>query len=150
MSTQNGTKYQEGRSLPTPKGRILCSEDDKDTRNLISLTLSYEGYDVVRAESAAEALELTKAQTFDLFLVDNWMPGMSSPQLCRAMRELNCKTPILFYSGAGYNTDKEAARLTGAHGYLVKPVEADDFVAEVARLIAQWRVVTPVGLVVHA
>lgn len=136
--------------MPMPKGRILCSEDDADTRELISLTLRYEGYEVVCTESAAEALELAKTQTFDLFLVDNWMPDMSGPQLCEAIREFNIKTPILFYSGAAYETDKEAARLAGAQGYLVKPVEADDFVAEVARLIEESKVIKPVALAVRA
>ena len=136
--------------MPTAKGRILCSEDDADTRELISITLSYEGYEVVCAESAAEALELARTQTFALFLMDNWMPGMSGPHLCEAIREFNIKTPILFYSGAAYETDKEAARLAGAQGYLVKPVETDDFFAEVARLIAQSRVVKPLALVVRA
>lgn len=135
--------------MPTPKGRILCSEDDADTRELIAFTLKLHGYEVVCTESAAEALELAETQAFDLFLVDNWMPGMSGPGLCEAIREFNVKTPVLFYSGAGYDTDKEAARLAGAQGYLVKPVNSDDFVAEVARLIAQSKVVKPIALIVH-
>ena len=132
------------------KGRILCSEDDPDTRELISVTLSYEGYEVVCTKSAAEALDLAKSQTFDLFLVDNWMPDMPGPQLCEAIREFNIKTPVLFYSGAAYETDKEAARLAGAQGYLVKPVEADHFIGEVARLIAESKVIKPVALVARA
>ncbi len=134
--------------MPNQKGRILCSEDDADTRDLISFTLSFEGYEVVCTDSAAEALELARTQTFDLFLVDNRMPDMSGPQLCEAIRAFNIRTPILFYSGAGYDTDKEAARLAGAQGYLVKPVEADDFVSEIARLIAESKVIKPVHVLI--
>jgi len=66
------------------------------------------------------------------------------------IRDFNIRTPVLFYSGAGYDTDKEAARLAGAQGYLVKPVEADVFIAEVAKLIEQSKVVKPVALIVNA
>jgi DNA-binding response OmpR family regulator len=72
------------------KGRILCTEDDVDTR------------------------ELTE-------------------KLC----QFDLKTPVLFYSGAAYETDREAARVSGAQGYLVKPANGDQLIAEVTRLIAE-------------
>jgi DNA-binding response OmpR family regulator len=58
-------------------------------------------------------------------------------KLCAQIREFDTKTPVLFYSGAAYDTDKEKARNAGAQAYLVKPVENEELVAEVTRLIAE-------------
>ena len=47
------------------------------------------------------------------------------------------------YSGAAYEADKEAARSSGAQGYLVKPADGDQLIAEVVRLIADSKIATP-------
>ena len=117
------------------KGRILCTEDDADTRDLIILTLRFAGYDVKCADNAEEAIDLLTTEKFGLCLLDNWLPGISGVDLCERIRQFDAKTPILFYSGAGYDADKERAFSAGAQGYLVKPVPADDLVGEVDRLI---------------
>ena len=80
---------------------------------------------------------MAKTQRFDLYLVDNWMPGLSGTELTEKLRQFDLKTPVLFYSGAAYETDREAARVSGAQGYLVKPADGDQLVAEVTRLIAE-------------
>jgi DNA-binding response OmpR family regulator len=118
------------------KARILCTEDDADTRELIAIVLTNEGYEVACTENAADAIELAKTQPFDLFLVDNWIPGRSGTELCEEIRRFDMKTPILFYSGAAQEKDKEAARLAGAQAYLVKPAAIDELIAEVGLLIA--------------
>jgi DNA-binding response OmpR family regulator len=69
------------------------------------------------------------------------MPGLSGTDLCEALRKFDETTPILFYSGAAYEKDKEAARLAGAQGYLVKPADFDQLIAEVARLIAESKII---------
>ncbi len=119
-----------------PKGRILCTEDDADTRDLIILTLQFAGYDVKCTDSAEEAIELLTKERFGLCLLDNWLPGTSGVEICEKIRQVDTKIPILFYSGAGLSSDKERAFKAGAQGYLVKPVFADDLIGEVSRLIA--------------
>lgn len=126
--------------MPSPKGRILCSENDADTRKLISFMLEQHGFEITCTRSSAEAFELAKTQHFDLFLLDNWTPGLSGIELTAKIREFDLKTPILFYSGAAYDTDKEQARLAGAQGYLVKPADEDALITEVVRLIAESKV----------
>ena len=132
--------------MPLTKGRILCTEDDVDTRELIDLVLTQNGYDVVCSDSTVQTIELAKTQTFDLYLVDNWMPGLSGTELTEKLRQFDLKTPVLFYSGAAYETDREAARVSGAQGYLVKPANGDELIAEVTRLVAESRTTSPVGI----
>jgi CheY-like chemotaxis protein len=61
--------------------RILYAEDDADTRELITLVLASRNCHVIATESHTEALRLARAEHFDLYLIDNWLPGISA--VCR-------------------------------------------------------------------
>jgi two-component system chemotaxis response regulator CheY len=119
------------------KGRVLCTEDHEDTRDLIVFVLTQAGFETECSDNAEAAIELAKSKQFDLYLIDSWLPDVSGIGLCEALRKFDEKTPILFYSGAGFERDKEHARLVGAQGYLVKPVDGDRLAAEVSRLIEE-------------
>lgn len=125
-----------------PKGRILCTEDDEDTRDLLVITLGMAGYEVTCTDSPERAIEQVRNGNFDLCLMDNWLPGLSGEDLCKKIREFDTKTPILFYSGAAYESDKQRARDAGAQGYLVKPVLGDELLAEIVRIIAEAKIAT--------
>jgi DNA-binding response OmpR family regulator len=126
---------------------MLCIEDDADTRDLIKFVLGGEGYDVITTESAQVALHLARAESFDLYLIDNWMPELSGDELTRRIREFDSQTPILFYSGAAQESDMQSARASGAQGYLVKPAGIDQLVDEVARLIAEAKIARPIKVI---
>jgi DNA-binding response OmpR family regulator len=130
--------------MPLPIPRILCTDDDPDTREMISLLLTSEGFEVICVGSSEEAIECARTQTFDLFLFDNWMPGIPGTQLCAAIREFDAKTPILFYSGAAYQNDKESAFAAGAQGYLVKPADSAELVAKIEQLISAAKSLDPI------
>jgi DNA-binding response OmpR family regulator len=127
-------------------GRILCTEDDPDSRTMLVLLLEHRGYHVTVAASSEHALAIAKRERFDLLLVDNWMPGLSGQDLTREVRKFNQTTPILFYSGAAYETDKQEATDAGAQGYLVKPSDLEILLDEVDRLIAEARIAFPLAL----
>ncbi len=117
-------------------GSILYIEDDEDTRELVTYLLARSNYKVVPAENYDNALLLAQANLFDLYLIDNWVSGGSGIDLCKKLRELNPWTPILFYSGAAYERDKQQAFAAGAQGYLVKPVDNDELIEEISRIIS--------------
>lgn len=119
------------------KARVLCTEDDEDTRELIRFTLRSEGYEVVTTENPAQALSLAQSEDFQLYIVDSWLPGVSGDELTRKIREFDSQTPILYYSGAALDADKESAFAAGAQAYLVKPAALTELVEEVSRLIAE-------------
>ena len=131
---------------PVHKGRILCTEDDPDSRAMLVILLEHRGYDVTVTASSEHALAIAKRERFDLLLVDNWMPGLSGQDLTREFRKFNQTTPILFYSGAAYETDKQEARDAGAQGYLVKPSDLEILLEEVGRLIAEAKIAFPLAL----
>lgn len=115
--------------------KVLFIEDDADTRELVSFVLTRENFEVVLANDSEEALLAAGAMSFELYLIDNWLPGESGVDLCKRLREFDRRTPILFYSGAAYEQDKRAAFAAGAQGYLTKPIELGQLVQEVSQLI---------------
>lgn len=121
--------------MQSPKVRILYTEDDPESRTLVVFILNQRNYEVICAETGTEALALARNERFDLFLVDSWLPGLSGAELTRHIREFDQTTPILFYSAAAYEADKQAAFSAGAQGYLTKPADIDQFLGEVRRLI---------------
>lgn len=133
--------------MTSPKGRILCTEDDADTRELLVYVLNMAGYEVICTDSPHKALDMIKEERFDLCLMDNWMPGLSGEDLCKKIREFDSKTPILFYSGAAYESDRKRAMNSGAQGYLVKPVAEDKLLAEVVRVITESKRIVPIAVV---
>ena len=120
-------------------GQILYTEDDADTRELVSFVLGRNNYRVMLAENNDTALLLARSNQFDLYMIDNWMPGGSGIDLCKKLREFDSHTPILFYSGAAHDKDKQEALSSGAQGYLTKPVDNDELIEEVFRLIGEAR-----------
>ena len=115
--------------------RILCTEDDADTREVLRLLLELEGYDVTCAEDSDQAIHFAKSEKFDLVLLDNWLPGLGGDQLCRQLREFDSTTPVLFYSGAAMAVDRARAMAAGAQGYVVKPAKPEELTAEIRRLL---------------
>ena len=128
------------------RSRILCTEDDADARELLVYILNEAGYHVTVTADSADALAMTRNEHFDLILVDNWMPGLSGQELTTEIRKFNQSTPILFYSGAAFESDKQGARDAGAQGYLIKPEGISNLVEEVAKLIAEARIAFPVAV----
>ena len=123
--------------MPTNKRRILYIEDHDDTREMISLVLHQHSYEVVTGTTIKSGVALASEQEFDLYLLDSWLPDGSGIDLCRKIREFDQNTPILFYSAAAYEADRESALDSGAQAYLVKPSLNAELCALVGSLIKQ-------------
>jgi DNA-binding response OmpR family regulator len=119
------------------KGRILCTEDDQDTREMLVLFLQDYGYEVVCSADGKQTLDLVDGENFDLFLFDNWLPEISGVDLTLRIRQFNKTTPILFYSGAATEEEQRSALEAGAQAYLVKPIGIEELVQAIERLIAE-------------
>jgi DNA-binding response OmpR family regulator len=130
-----GDGFSKHKTDGSSKHRILCTEDDGDTREVLRLLLELEGFVVTCAEDSEQAISLATAEKFDLYLLDHWLPGMAGDLLCQKLHELDSTTPILFYSGATSESDKARAVASGAQGYIVKPADPDELTSEIRRLI---------------
>jgi DNA-binding response OmpR family regulator len=117
------------------KSCILYVEDHEDTRDLVKLILEGQDYVVATSATVANALNLAKSQRFDLYLLDSHLPDGTGLDFCRQLRGFDFLTPILFYSAAAYEVDKQSAFDCGAQGYLTKPTSSEDLCALVKSLI---------------
>lgn len=102
--------------------RILCVDDHEDTRNMMSVLLDQYGYEAVIAASLSDALESARSGGLALCILDHWITeGSNGIELCQQIRAFDSDTPIMFYSGAGYQADIKKGLDAGAQAYLVKP-----------------------------
>jgi DNA-binding response OmpR family regulator len=128
--------------MPETKARILCVEDNRDSREMIAtlLTQSNEDYDVTAVGTAAEALALNGKNKFDLYILDIWLPGMDGVDLCRRLRERGVTKPIMFFSAMGVQAkDRDYVLSAGADEFLVKSVDLDRFTDTVSQLLEDGR-----------
>ena len=121
--------------MDKPKGRILCVDDDKDTRDMMTALLGLEGYEVVQARSVAEGLTLAVSDNFDLILLDWVFADGTGIELCKMIRRSSAAAPILFYSGMALKDDIENAISAGAQGFLVKPVDFQVLLQNLSRFV---------------
>ncbi len=124
---------------PNDTPRVLYIEDHEDTRELVTLVLEQKRYEVVTGTTIESAVSLAASQHFDLFVLDSWLPDGSGLDLCRHIREFDKITPILFYSAAAYEIDREEAIKSGAQAYLVKPSQPSELCNLVTSLIDSKR-----------
>lgn len=120
---------------PHTQTHILHVDDDEDTAAMLCSLLGLINCQVTTAGTFAEALEHTQSRNFDLYLLDTWLPGGSGIELCRKIRETDSQTPVVFDSGAAYDSDSQDALAAGAQDYLVKPTDIDKLVETVKGLL---------------
>ena len=115
--------------------RVLYIEDHEDTRELVTLVLEQRRFEVVSGSTIATGVALAESQHFDLYLLDSWLPDGSGLDLCRQIREFDKVTPIVFYSAAAYEIDRDLAIKSGAQAYLTKPSQPSELCQIVSALI---------------
>lgn len=117
------------------KQHILCVDDDDDTCFMLTTLLEQENFDTKSVRTINEALLLTQSVSFDLFVIDNRFPDGRGPDLCRMLKELFPRTPLIVFSGDGYKSDCDEALQAGAIALVNKP-DVDVLVETVHRILS--------------
>ena len=109
-------------------GRILVADDDPELRQILSLILSRDGYDVIEAENGEQALERAWDSAPSLILLDIMMPGVDGFDACRRLKNdrRTDSVPVIFISALNDLQSHEEALKLGAEGYLDKPIDPRD------------------------
>jgi len=114
---------------------ILVADDEPKMRELISLYLRKENFQVVTAEDGLQALnELDKGDIFSLFIVDVMMPNMDGFTLCKEIRRISNK-PVIFLTARGEEYERLMGFEIGADDYIVKPFSPREMVARVKAVL---------------
>src|ERR1700730_17856257 len=108
------------------KARVLVVDDEKSMRDLLSITLEEEGYDVVTAAGGEAAIEALRRDTIDAVITDLRMPKVDGLQVLRAAKEISPDVAVIVITAvASTETAVEAMKL-GAYDYITKPFKLDE------------------------
>ena len=125
------------RQEQTSRELILVVDDDEDLRNLLSLTLRREDWDVVAVGSGREALEVVRERRPAAALVDFQLPDMNGLEFIRAARAIDEALPCVAVTGQGSELVAVELMKAGAVDYLVKPFEPAAVTAAVRRALEE-------------
>lgn len=115
--------------------KILIADDEKAIRDSLKIILSDEGYDTITAEDGEEALSIINKGEIDIAISDIKMPKLEGIELLTQASKLSPDTFFIIMTAyASVKTAIDALHL-GAYDYLIKPVEFDDLLMRVKRLV---------------
>ena len=120
--------------------RILLVEDEPANRELVRASLdalggqSLRGNEIETAGSLAEARARLAATAFDLVLLDLWLPDGDGLTLAREIRAMGTTRPVVVVVSGSAQKDEQAAALTVADEFLLKPFAPASLVATITRL----------------
>jgi len=122
----------------TASKRILLVDDDEALRQSLSEQLQlHEEFSVVVVGTGGEALEVVKSKYFDAILLDVGLPDMDGREVCRVMRRVGVKTPIIMLTGADSDADTILGLDAGANDYVTKPFHLSVLLARVRSQLRQ-------------
>ena len=118
--------------------RVLIAEDDKRLATLLSQSATEAGWDVEVQHDGLEALKAAApggpSGEFEVILLDWMLPGMDGITVCRRLRSLGSRTPVLMLTARGAVRDRIAGLDAGADDYLGKPFDLDELLARLRAL----------------
>lgn len=117
--------------------RILVVDDDNTGLTLMESRLKKEGYDVFKAATGEEAMEVLKLGETDLVILDVEMPGMNGYMVVYEMRKIEAlrNTPVIVLTS--HEENRKIFARTGIANYMVKPVNFDQLFPLMAKMLTQ-------------
>ena len=121
--------------------RILIAEDELDIRELIKITLTFSGFEVVAAEDGRKAVELAQDGEYDLIMMDVQMPHMDGYEACREIKKMPTlrHVPVVFLSAKGQSSEVKEGLGAGAIDYMLKPFAPDELITRINQILENGR-----------
>ena len=119
------------------KIRILVADDEKEIRDVLTMLLTAEDFEVIAAADGREAVELAEA-SIDLYILDVNMPVMSGFAAGSEIRK-QYNAPIMFLTAYSGESDKLMGFSAGADDYIVKPFSNTELLIRVKALLRRSR-----------
>ena len=114
---------------------VLLVEDEPHIATGLIFNLEEDGYRVVHATTGEAAIELLAREDFALVVLDLMLPGIDGIQVCRRLRRLDPRLPVLMLTARGEEKDRVAGLSAGADDYLTKPFSLDEFLLRVKGML---------------
>ena len=116
--------------------RILTIDDSKTIRDMLMVTLSDAGFEVLQAIDGKDGIDVLGRESVDVVITDINMPNMDGYQVIRHLRAdpAHKNTPILVLTTESDTDKKNLAREAGATGWMVKPFDPERLIATVCKV----------------
>lgn len=118
------------------KGNLLLVDDDADILKLLAIRLKASGYQVATATSGEQALSMASAERPDVVITDLRMAGLDGMALFHEIERRHTGLPVIILTAHGNIPDAVAATRQGVFGYLTKPYDANELLAQVSRALS--------------
>ncbi len=117
--------------------KVLIVDDDVQTLRLISLMLERQGYRILAANTAAQALHMAHTERPGVIVLDIMMPDMDGYEVTRRLRKdpETANIPILMFTAKTQVEDKVSGYEAGADDYLTKPIHPAELTAHLRALV---------------
>ena len=115
--------------------KVLVVDDEDNIRELLSVSLKFQGYDVQTAVDGPNALDIARTFRPDALILDVMMPGMDGFGLLRRLRADGIEAPALFLSARDSVADKVNGLTIGGDDYVTKPFSLEEVVARLEVLL---------------
>jgi len=115
--------------------KILVVDDDPAVSGSLDRALRLEGYEVIAAANGTGALEQLALSPPDAVILDVLMPGLDGLEVCRRMRAVGDRTPVLMLTARGDEADRVVGLEMGADDYVTKPFSPRELIARVKALL---------------
>ena len=107
--------------------RILVVDNEKSMREMLTIALEKEGYDVETARNGEVAVELVEKDTFDVVITDINMPRSNGIDVLDAVNRVRPGTPVIMMTGYASPETAVETMKKGAYDYITKPFNMEDF-----------------------
>ena len=116
---------------------IMVVDDEVEMLSLLELILKRQGFAVMKAQDASQALHLSKSLIPNLFIVDVMMPGMSGIELCRRIRGFPhiANVPVIMFSAHNDVKNKDSSFRAGADAFLTKASLHNGLIDKIHKLL---------------
>ncbi|MBS3987346.1 MAG: response regulator transcription factor [Erysipelothrix sp.] len=121
--------------------KVLFIEDEPQIARFVQLELQHEGYDVTLAYDGREGLEVFKASSFDVVLLDIMLPSLNGIEVLRRIR-FTSSVPIIMLTARDSVMDKVSGLDNGADDYITKPFAIEELLARLRSVLRKHAVVT--------
>jgi two-component system response regulator MprA len=115
--------------------RILVVDDDRAVRDALRRALTLAGYEITPAENGEQALEQIARSVPDAVVLDIGLPGVDGLEVCRRVRMLGNRVPILMLTARDAVSDRIDGLDVGADDYMVKPFDIGELKARLRALL---------------
>ncbi|PKZ63788.1 DNA-binding response regulator [Gordonia terrae] len=119
----------------TRGAKVLVVDDEENIRQLLSVSLKFQGYEVETAADGPAALDRCRVAKPDVLVLDVMMPGMDGFGLLRRLRADGVSAPALFLSARDTVEDKINGLTIGGDDYVTKPFSLEEVVARLQVLL---------------